>query len=63
MEIERKEVMKTRTLKEVHRNKKGEVIKTVEKEALVPGVDVYCTVVDKCKFCGHVKTYLQIEIE
>ena len=52
-----------RTLVETHRNKNGEVIETVEKEALVPGVRVYYRVNDKCKFCGYVKTYLTTETE
>ena len=62
-EYKRKAVTLRRTLEEVHRNKDGEVIETVEKEAFVPGVRAYYRVNYKCKFCGHVRTDVEIETE
>jgi hypothetical protein len=62
-EYKRKQVSVGKTLVDVHRNKEGEVIKTVEKEVLVPGVEVYYEVKDECKFCGHLRIYIEIETE
>lgn len=64
-EYERKQVSVRRTLSEVHthRGKESTVIETVEKEVFVPGVDVYYRVKYMCRFCDHVRTYIEIETE
>lgn len=52
--VQRQEVIRTGIQKEYHRDKRGELIKTVEKEVPVPGVNVVYKITKKCKFCGRV---------
>ena len=60
-ELEKRKVMIKTILEETHRNSEGEVIETVEKEALAPAIRVYYGVNKKCKFCGHIRRDVKVK--
>jgi hypothetical protein len=51
-----------KTLKEEHKNKKGEIIRTIEKEVMVPGVKITYLVKSQCKYCKNEKEYYSTSI-
>ena len=53
-EVDRVATAIKKTLREEHRNSKGEVTKTVQREVMVPGVKVTYLVTTQCKYCKNV---------
>ena len=56
-EVDRVATAIKKTLKEQHKNSKGEIVRTVEREVMVPGVKVTFLVTNQCKFCKNVSQH------